>query len=144
MLLISVIKSHQLEARKLRNELEANLLTTLIGEADTIAKNSGQVMIGNPELEALIRKFLKGINFVLESPASEETKSKAQREKEILEAYLPQQLTKEEIAKIISDRIFNGDNKGKAMLYLKDNHKGQYDGKMASDVYEQLAKEQYK
>ncbi len=134
---ILVIKSHQLEARKLRNELEASLLTTLIGEAETIAKNSGKELISNEELAALIKKFVKGIDFVLSSTATETAKEKAKEEKKILESYLPRQLTKEDLCTIMT--VHSGfPNQGSFMKFLKDNYSGQYDGKMASEIYKQM------
>lgn len=136
---ILVIKSHQLEARKLRNELEASLLTTLIGEAETIAKNSGKELISNEELAALIKKFVKGIDFVLSSTATETAKEKAKEEKKILEAYLPTQLSEENLRALIYRCVNYGNmSQGETMKYLKEGYSGCYDGKMASQIYKEL------
>ena len=40
-MLIKTIKADQLQARKNRDKIATSLLTTLIGEADTAAKNKG-------------------------------------------------------------------------------------------------------
>jgi len=61
------------------------------------------------------------------------------REIEILNGYLPKQMTEDELRSVISDfKAENiGANVGSIMSFLKTNYAGLYDGKMAS----QLAKE---
>ncbi len=58
-------------------------------------------------------------------------------EADILESYLPKQLTIEQIDNYLTQAVFHDGlelNKGKMMKYLKDNFTGQYDGKVAAQV----------
>ena len=59
MTLIATIKLEQLEARKARNSVKALLLTTLLGELQTLAKNSGKEEPTEAQAVVVIQKFLK-------------------------------------------------------------------------------------
>ena len=61
----------------------------------------------------------------------------------ILEEYLPSQMDEAELGRIIRNNInFNSyttmRDMGKVMTYLKKNHDGEYDGKLASTIVKQL------
>lgn len=62
------------------------------------------------------------------------------KEIEILEYYLPKQLTDFELEEIINSLIKDGSDKGAIMKYLKDNVAGQYDGKKAASIIDLLLK----
>lgn len=129
--LVQRIKLEQLEARKNKDSLKANLLTTLIGEHDIVMKNG--VVNNDPQstMTMLIKKFLKNISITLESRQSDELL----REKEILESYLPKQLTRDALALIIAGFMSEGHtDKPSLMKNLKANYADQYDGKTANEV----------
>lgn len=65
-----------------------------------------------------------------------ETNSLSDFELEILNSYLPKQLTEAELGDIVNDYVSanEGANMGAIMGYLKSNYDGQYDGKTASMV----------
>jgi len=68
---------------------------------------------------------------------AEATNSLTPFELDILNGYLPNQLTEDELRNILKDEVANSGYKhmsdmGKLMLFLKNNHGGTYDGKMAS------------
>lgn len=155
------LKADQLQARKDRNTLSTKLLTTLLGEAKQVADAAaekeprdatGAVVKREPtteELIATVRKFLKGnaetIANLMKSeihPAAVEAQlAEARAEAEILNGYLPQQLTAEQIEQIFRAEFPDGvtaKERGKAMAILKANFNGQYDGKLASDVLGKL------
>jgi uncharacterized protein YqeY len=151
MSLIEKIKASQVEARKARNTLAATLLTTLLGEANMVAKNAQRDAPTDEEVQAVVKKFLKGnaetqaiIHKAVAAqeehhPAyiSQEIMSKltvAQEEQKILEGYLPQQLSESELIQIVNTAIQAGtaSNVGALMGFLKANHAGKYDGKIAS------------
>ena len=74
---------------------------------------------------------------------AEATNSLSENELEILNSYLPKQLTEEElkekISNIINDNGFSGGkDMGKVMGLLKESFDGQYDGKMASQLVKTL------
>jgi uncharacterized protein YqeY len=149
--LINRIKTAQVEARKSRNTLAATLLTTLLGEANMVAKNAQREAPTDEEVTAVIKKFLKGNSetqaVLHKAAASQEDQhpayisadvlgklAVAQEEQKILESYLPQQLSEGELIQIVSAAISAGTpgNMGALMGFLKANHAGKYDGKLAS------------
>jgi uncharacterized protein YqeY len=142
MTLILNIRKDQIEARKARNALAATLLTTLIGEAVMIAKNDQRENPTDMEVQNVIKKFLKGISETIAvlakgDPAETEERLKVvNAEKDILEGYLPKQLTEDELKAIVREAIVNGakEDMGALMGVLKKNHAGRYDGKLASAV----------
>lgn len=150
-MLIEKIKADQVEARKARNTVEATLLTTLLGEANMVAKNAQRETPTDEEVQAVVKKFLKGIaetqTFIHKSVEAQEAHNHAylsadilnrlsvvQAEQKILEVYLPQQLSESELIQIVSAAISEGTpgNMGALMGFLKANHAGKYDGKLAS------------
>lgn len=61
-------------------------------------------------------------------------------ELQVIESYLPQQLSAEEVRKLLTEfKTQNAAaNMGQAMSYLKDNFAGQYDGKDASSLAKEI------
>lgn len=140
MSLLDKIRADQLAARKNREADKASLLTTLIGEAAMKGKNSGNRESTDSEVEEVIRKFLKGNreNMAIAGDRRDgDWCDRLDAEREVLESYLPKQLSVDEIrAKI------QGQEKSKPALmkYLKENFAGLYDGKAASQVVDEYIK----
>ena len=154
--LIDQITADQLTARKTRDKIAATVLTTLIGEATKIppAKQLSkdeyvpvQNEITDDKVRKAIIKFVKGAtetkNILLEAKNSDskidgldERIATATREIEILMAYLPDQMSEDEIrSAIASFKDQNPDaNMGQVMVYLKTNFDGKYDAKLASQM----------
>lgn len=115
MSLLEKIKADQLQARKIKHEAMASVLTTLIGEAVSIGKNGGNRETSDAEVVALIKKFIKNIretqdamdkNIVADTEATYPTYTSRKimmlDELRVLTAYLPQAATSEQItARII-------------------------------------------
>lgn len=64
-------------------------------------------------------------------------------EVEILQSFLPEQLTEADITKILVNLLNDGvitdiTQLGVFMKWMKQNHEGKYDGKLASDVYKKF------
>jgi uncharacterized protein YqeY len=150
---LAQIKADQLQARKDKNTLVVALLTTLIGEAKSLAdavaekepRDANSAVIKrdptSDELIATVRKFLKGNAEVQANVKDEVALADARKEAEILNGYLPQQLTAEQLEQIFRAEFPDGvtaKERGKAMAILKANYNGQYDGKLASDVLVRL------
>jgi uncharacterized protein YqeY len=73
--------------------------------------------------------------------SAEATESLSDMEMEVLEDYLPKQLSEAELTQIINDFTADnsGVNMGQIMGHLKKNYGGQYDGKIASGLAKSLS-----
>jgi hypothetical protein len=122
---ITVIEQERIKARG-KDLLAYNLLTTLLGDLQLEQKRSG-----NTNAEPVIRKFIKSAELVLDAAPGND---QAIQELAILKGYLPKQLTEEQLKSILSQL---GQNTAMSyfMAYLKANYTGQYDGKLASQIY---------
>lgn len=132
-MLLDKIKFDQLLARKRSNTIAASLLTTVIGEAELLAKNkSGK--FADEDVVALLKKFISNIETTL-SVYPDNTN--LVEEKSILTGYLPAQLSEDELRAIIAVAKQSGAVTGKAdgMKYLKQHYAGKYDGKLASSLF---------
>lgn len=139
MTLLQKLQADQLNARKAKDSAKASLLTTLLGEIDTEAKRSGKPT-ADQDVLATVRKFLKGVNenIVIAGERRDSTwLDTLEAERDTLNSYLPQQMTKEEIAIAL---VMELKDKGKMMKFLKDNFAGKYDGKLAAQVVDELLK----
>ncbi len=120
------------EAKKNKDTLKANLLSTLYAELFTLSKN-GKELTEEDEIKA-IKKFIKNADETLTLDIPDEQKIKFKSEKEILELYLPQQLGKDEIEKIVSSMLAEGKIMKDIMAYFKENYQGRYDGKTVNEI----------
>jgi len=164
-MLIDTIRAHQLAARKARDSVATALLTTLIGEATSVSEEefekaraaaaaartgdgagpAGPLSVSVPtsdeKVMATIVKFLKNAraNRELMLASGAANLPKVEREIDLLTAYLPRQMTEAALRAAIADlrRDNPGAGVGAVMAFLKANHAGLYDGKLAS----QLAKD---
>lgn len=130
------LKKDRIQAMKDGRKNVSGLLGVVIGDSSKDDKNpSDDVVL------ATIKSFLKKIGEVLQAvECGSPDYQKYEAEKEILEAYLPQQLSVEGLKSAIGYAIADGaTNLGGVMKYLVTNHKDRYDGKVAS----QLAKEAF-
>ncbi len=150
MKLIEKIKQDQVTARKQRAVLVSTLLTTLIGEAEAIGKNNGNREVTDEEVTAVIKKFIKGMDETIDhlnkaGVGSDQVLLEAlqtvQKEKDVMVAYLPAQLTEGELRFMIKGLINStGKDLGKIMASLRTHYAGSYDGKMASSIAKELIK----
>jgi uncharacterized protein YqeY len=131
-MLIEKIRHNMQEAKKNKEVLKANLLSTLYAEIFTLSK-SGKELTEDDEIK-IIKKFIKNIDETLSLEITDEQKSKLKSEKEILESYLPKQLDKEEIEKIVDEMISQGKVMKDIMAYFKENYTGRYDGRTVSET----------
>lgn len=79
-----------------------------------------------------------GIKSMIKS--AEATNSLTEFELNILETYLPTQLTNEQLTVIVADYLGDNENAnmGQIMGHLKGQYNGQYDGRLASTVVKEL------
>lgn len=135
-MLYNKLREDLTNARKARDLDKVSLLSTVIGEmAANAVLIDGQKIVDDAAASQVLKKTIKGLEELNAIVASE----KAQDEAAILKAYLPQQMTEEELKSAITmARSQGATNLGAIMGWLKTNHSGLYDGKIASAI----AKEQ--
>lgn len=136
-MLMDTIRKDMFEAKKAKDTVKSNLLSTLFAEIFTISK-SGKEMTEEDELK-IIRKFLKNIDETIALDIPAETKTKLETERGILTAYLPLQMTGEEINKIVSQMVSDGKTMKDIMPFFKENFSGRYDGKTVSEAVKKLS-----
>lgn len=136
-MLINQIKKDQIEARKNKDTVKANLLTTLIGEAEMVGKNNGNRAPSDAEVQVVIKKFIKGIDEILTLTFDKDIQHFL-TELAILKSYLPEQLSQEqlasEISKIINSLTVANPSQaiGVVMKELNARFSGKFDSKQAS------------
>lgn len=136
-MMIDTLRNDQLAARKAKDETAASLLGTLIGDAVQLARKVENREPTDEEVAGLTRKYVKNAQETRASAAGRpEILAKVDREIEILTAYLPKQMTADELkAAIDAFKVSTpGANKGAVMAHLKANFAGLYDGKAASEL----------
>lgn len=131
-MLIDKVREDMHEAKKAKETLKANLLSTLYAEMFTQSK-SGKPYSDEDSIK-IVKKFIKNSEETLALDIPEDAKSKYTEEKRILEGYLPAQLTKEEIESKVNQLVSEGKVMKDIMAYFKENHSGMYDGKTVSDI----------
>lgn len=149
MSILSVIKEDNINSRKLRDSVKSSLLSTLYSEALNVGKNDGNRETTDKETLAVIKKFLDGVLFTIETLQfnSDDKILVAIREKDILSTYIekfqPKQLTIEELTDIISGIAATLTDKspkqmGFIMKKLKDSYDGMYQGNEASKIVKEI------
>lgn len=137
MSLYTLIKADSLSARKNRDATASAVLTTLLGEVETMAKNIGHTPT-DIEVQSVIKKFIKNIDESTranQSRGNTEVVSTLTHEKALLEKYLPKQLSEAELMAIIAELVAAGaTNIGSLMKMLKQSYEGLYDGATASKI----------
>lgn len=143
MSLLEAIKADLTEARKSKNTLASGVLSTLYSEAVMVGKNEGNRETTDVETLGKVKVFIKNIDETLKSlPEGHSQMESMQQEKALLQNYLPQQLSENELKAAIWEI---GDHyeksmksMGKIMTELKAQHNGAYDGKLASNLVKQF------
>jgi uncharacterized protein len=136
-MLMETIRKDMFEAKKAKETVKANLLSTLFSEIFTLSK-SGNELTSEDEIK-IIRKFLKNIDETLGFDISADAKAKLLTEKLILESYLPKQMSTEEIDKIVSQMISESKTIKEIMPFFKQNYAGLYDGKTVSETIKKFS-----
>ncbi len=139
-MLFERLQKESLEARKARDSVRAGVLTTAISQVKALAIDDGHRAPNDADVLKVVRQFLKGVeeNLALAAQGKMDAARAEQYkiEKEVLLSYLPQQMSAEEIRAAIAKS--GATNIGEVMKYLKANHDGQYDGKLASQVAKEV------
>lgn len=143
MSLLHTLRQDALAARKARDAITASLLVTLVSEAEMTGFNDGKRESSDVEVMATIRKFLKNN---AETRTVRPNDTVLLREAEILESYLPKQLSEEALIDVIETAARNlgieniqAKDTGALMKALQQTHAGQYSGADASRIIKALA-----
>ena len=89
-----------------------------------------------PELDVIVRHHKKIKESISSYPESHQMREEAIQELKFVEAYLPKQLTEEQVKELINEIKSNlpSPNMGSIMKELTPKIKGQFDGKKASEL----------
>ena len=128
--LIETIRADQFTARKQKDSLKTNLLTSLIADIVKIGKDKDNREATEEEALLVIKKYLKSIDENLSLNLPEDSEKQFIYEKDILLSYLPKQATEKEIKAIVVANI--GKPKGEVFKALKEKFGNNYDAKLAS------------
>ena len=132
-------------ARKSNDVVAKNLLTTLLGELQTIEKNSLGGSIDENIILTTLRKFVKNAEqtrkTLFESNRSDQLMI-IDREISILNSYLPQLMTESQLTKAIKQiqthlNLSGPKSKGPVMSQLKTLYPNRYDARQATVLIDQ-------
>lgn len=131
------LEQDTLQARKSRAGEKATLLTTVLAQVKTRAIDDGHREANDEDVVVVVRQFLKSANENIELAKKNHSDSSVfENEKNILQNYLPQQMSEEELTQAIKELAAN--NIGEAMKGLKEKYHGRYDGKLASQIVKKV------
>ena len=119
-------------AFKAKDSVSKKLLSVIKGEIQTIEKNVGVDSLSDEEVTKILNKTVKSLKETLQASDSADTKL----ELEIVEAYLPKQLSKDEIvSKVTELKIAGITNIGQIM---KEFASLPVDRKLVSEVIKEV------
>lgn len=121
--LINLISEDLKTAMKEKNAIKLSLLRVLKAEIQRSEQTTnGKVELSDGDVVKIVKKLADGIK--------ETTKN--QDELNILEGYLPKQLSEDNMREIVS--LLSVKDMGAIMKHFKLNYDGQYDGKILSNI----------
>lgn len=146
MSMIEDIKKDMMIARKSNDPVAKPLLITLYSEASMKGKNERNGDPTDQEVISVIKKFKSNAEETLQIAQKHNNQDKAEiaeKEIQILDQYLPKQMTEDELKNVISDIIAKNNLSspreiGVVMKNLNENHNGTFDGKQASTLAKEL------
>ncbi|MBO5477889.1 MAG: GatB/YqeY domain-containing protein [Clostridia bacterium] len=129
------------EAMKEKDILKKDTITMLRAAILQVEKDS-QKVLNDDEMSAIVAKEVKKRKESVkeyEDAGREDIATNLKREIEILSKYLPEQLSEEEIAKMVEEAIAESSatspkDMGKVMSILRPKTAGKADGKLVSDI----------
>lgn len=131
-------------AMKARSTDELNVLRVLVTAIKNLKVEKMTQELDEPDIVQLVRKEVnkrtEAIHFAKQGGRNDLI-DENERQKAILERYLPQQLGSEQLEKIIADLAAELGTTaiGPLMAKLKERHAGRYDGQAASAIIRKLA-----
>lgn len=139
-MLFERMQKESLEARKARDATKASVLTTALAQIKAIAIDDGHRAVKDDDVIKIVRQFLKAVeeNLALAAQGKMDALRADQFkiERDVLLSYLPQQMDADALKAAIVKS--GAKNIGDIMKYLKTNHDGAYDGKLASQIAKEV------
>lgn len=136
MSLLDTIRRDSLNARRAHDPL-ASLYSTLVGEVEGMAKRQTPARdLSDAEVMAVVQKFVKNLDETIGHLSNKEPERAYEfiQQRNALSAYLPQQMSPEDIRAFAQSKRDEGADLGKIMSALKTEFAGKYDGKIASQI----------
>jgi uncharacterized protein YqeY len=127
------ISKDYITAMREKNTIAKNLLSVIKGEIQTIEKNTGVLDLSNEDVMKILTKTAKSLK-EMASNGSEQAK----QELEIIETYLPKQMSKEEVTTKVTELINSGITQMGAIM--KEFGTLPVDKKMVSEVVREILK----
>lgn len=129
------------EAMKEKDILKKDTITMLRAAILQVEKDS-QTVLNDDEICAIVAKEVKKRKESVkeyEDAGREDIAANLKKEIEVLSKYLPEQLTEEEISKLVDEAIAESGaasprDMGKVMSILRPKTAGKADGKLVSDI----------
>ena len=97
------VNADYLKAFKEKNTVAKNLLSVVKGEIQTIEKNPGSASLSDEDVIKILNKVAKSLKETINAGSEQ-----AKVELEIVESYLPKQMSKEEITNKVKELINSG------------------------------------
>lgn len=144
MSLLQQIKDASLAARLNKSD-DATFLVTLYAEAAKVGKDKRNGDSTDEEVLSVLQKFKAGAEIIIQSartlngPNKLDQIRQAETEIQLVEQYLPKQLTEDELRAIINGYVValvevTPKAMGSIMASLKQDYAGKYDGTLASTI----------
>lgn len=143
-MLIQRLFADMIAARKGNDPVAKSLLVTLYSEAAMVGKNKRNGDTTDDEVVSVIKKFASNVDETIRHLEEISRDSEQQRrELDILNSYLPKQMSEGELVQAIRDIVevlgVSGPKAmGAVMAELKKQYSGQYDGKIASNIVKSI------
>lgn len=128
------IKQTREDALRSKDSFTFTKLGTVLGEAKQLATKKENRDPTDEEVVSIVKKGLEGIGEMLEHEFDNSKRSALLFERDLLQKYMPIQLSAPQIEVIIHNSAL--DNLGKIMALFKLNYTGKYDGKVVKAAAE--------
>lgn len=138
--IVERIKAEQLTARKNKDEVAKNLLTTLLGEIENLSKQP-KVQVGF-EFQ-IIRKFLNNVEMYQKMDVGADRLAVLTREHDILTSLLPSMVSREELVTVIREILPEGKMTPKDRGVVMKTLKERYQERLDSALVMTICKEQF-
>ena len=126
------INRDYIEAFKAKNTVSKNLLSVVKGEIQTVEKNISSENLSDEDVTKILNKTVKSLKETLASVSGTDKEDSVRQELNIVESYLPKQLSAEEIQSKIDSLVSSGvKNMGQIM---KEFSSLPVDKKLVSDL----------
>ena len=127
------ISKDYIEAFKAKNTVAKNLLSVIKGEIQTLEKNTGVESLSDEDVTKILNKSVKSLKETISSLTDVDKLAEVQSELNIVETYLPKQLSVEEIQSKIDALVASG-MKNMGMI-MKEFNSLPADKKMVSEMF---------